>query len=42
MERGDIYLNVLLKDYEQRYVQELRELKKMPEGISGTTIRRNK
>lgn len=32
MERGDIYLSTLLKDYERRYVQETRELKRMPEG----------
>ena len=32
MERGDIYLNNLLKEYKSRYAKERKELSKMPEG----------
>lgn len=32
MERGDIYLSGLLKEYKERYNQEMKELRSMPEG----------
>lgn len=39
MERGDIYLKGLLKEYRERYDQEMKELRKMPEGT--LTFRNN-